>query len=155
MASLALPIASWAATGTGTASATVIQPIAISQTTGLDFGKFSATGTVGTVVMSTAGARSATGGVSLSSMAAGAAAAFVVTGEPNATYTITLPATPATLTSGANTMTADTFTSNPVGTGTLTGAGTQTINVGATLNVGATQAPGTYTGTYSVTVDYN
>ena len=29
------------------------------------------------------------------------------------------------------------------------------FNVGATLNVGANQAAGSYTGTFSVTVDYN
>ena len=51
-------------------------------------------------------------------------------------------------------MTVNYFTSNPSGTGTLTG-GAETINVGATLNVGAAQVQAAYTGTYTVTVDYN
>jgi len=50
-------------------------------------------------------------------------------------------------------MTVDTFTSTPSGTGTLTG-GAETLNVGATLQVGIGQATGSYTGTYSVTVNY-
>jgi spore coat protein U-like protein len=51
-------------------------------------------------------------------------------------------------------MTVDNFSSTPNGTGTLT-AGTQNITVGGTLNVGAAQASGSYTGTFSVTVNYN
>jgi type 1 fimbria pilin len=50
-------------------------------------------------------------------------------------------------------MTVDTFTSNPSGTGTLSG-GAQTLNVGATLHVAGAQAAGNYTGTYNVTVAY-
>jgi hypothetical protein len=67
-----------------------------------------------------------------------------------------LPSTPTTVASGSNTMSVNAFTSNPDGTGTLTG-GTQTLKVGATLNVGASQAAGTYTSAtpFTVTVNYN
>ena len=82
-----------------------------------------------------------------------AAAAFDVTGEGASTYSITLPSS-ATLSSGANTMTVDTFNHDAGATPTLSG-GSDTFNVGATLNVGATQASGTYSGTFSVTVNYN
>ncbi len=81
------------------------------------------------------------------------AASFDVTGEPAQTYFITLPS-PATLTSGGNTMTVDTFNHDAGVTPTLAG-GSDTFNVGATLHVGATQASGTYSDTYSVTVNYN
>jgi uncharacterized protein DUF4402 len=94
------------------------------------------------------------GGASLGSGAAVTAAAFTVSGQGSATYAITLPAS-ATVTSGANTMTVNGFTSNPAGTGTLSGAGSQNLLVGATLNVGASQATGTYSGTFDVTVTYN
>ena len=41
-------------------------------------------------------------------------------------------------------------------TGILDAAtGEETFNVGATLKVGANQAPGQYTGTFSVTAVYN
>jgi len=67
-----------------------------------------------------------------------------------------LPPAATTVTSGSDNMTVDAFTSNPDGTGTLTG-GTQTLKVGATLNVGANQAAGTYTSAtpFTVTVNYN
>jgi hypothetical protein len=141
-------------TATSNATATVIAPIAIAGTVDLQFGKFVAASTTGTVVMSPAGARSATGGVILSSVSAGAAASYNVTGDTTASYTITLPTSAVTITSGANNMTVGTFTSTPSGTGTLT-AGAQTLTVGGTLSVGANQATGAYTGTYNVTVQYN
>ncbi|HBC79095.1 MAG TPA: hypothetical protein DCZ51_10735, partial [Bacteroidales bacterium] len=70
---------------------------------------------------------------------------------------ITLPAAATTITSGANTMTVDTWTSSPSGTGTLSAGGSQALTVGATLNVGASQPAGTYvSGTpFTVTVNYN
>ncbi len=51
-------------------------------------------------------------------------------------------------------MTIDTFNHDAGATPTLAG-GSDTFNVGATLHVGATQAAGTYSGTFSVTVNYN
>jgi hypothetical protein len=53
-------------------------------------------------------------------------------------------------------MTVNAFSSNPSGTGTLTG-GSEVLNVGATLNVGAAQPAGTYTNAagFTVTVNYN
>jgi hypothetical protein len=82
---------------------------------------------------------------------------FTVTGTAAYTYAITLPTT-VTLTraSGSETMDATAFTSNPSGTGTLSGGGTQNFNVGATLTVAAGQAAGVYTsGNFDVTVNYN
>ena len=145
-----------AASATGNATATVIAPIAISNTADLAFGKFAAS-TGGTVVMDPAGARTATGAVVLSTVAPGAAASFNVTGDANATYAITLPAS-ASISDGAttpNTMTVGTFTSTPSATGTLSAAGAQTVTVGGTLTVASAQAGGAYTGTFSVTVEYN
>jgi hypothetical protein len=86
-----------------------------------------------------------------------AAAAFAVTGEAGMTYAITLPADGAvSITDGAShTMVVNGFVSNPGTTGTLSGAGTDTLKVGATLVVGNNQVPGTYTGSFGVTVAYN
>jgi hypothetical protein len=146
----------YAATATSNASAEVITPISISNTADLRFGKFSAL-TGGTVIISAAGVRSATGAVVLSSTNAGGAASFDVTGDPNATYAITLPNS-ATLTHSVDntkTMTIDTFTSNPSGTGTLSAGGSQALSVGATLTVGNAQTTGSYSGTFDVSVEYN
>ena len=82
-----------------------------------------------------------------------AAASFDVTGEGNEVFSITFPSS-ATLTSGANYMTIDTFKHDAGGNPKLSG-GSLTFNVGAKLHVGAAQAEGTYSGTFAVTVNYN
>lgn len=129
--------------------------IAISNTQALAFGKFVA-GSDGAVTVSPAGVRNASGGVVLVPSGEGTVARFAVTGDPNVTYAITLPADgTVSLASGANTMALKTFTSSPGGTGTLSGAGTQTLSVGATLTVGSNQAVGNYSGSFDVTVNYN
>lgn len=143
---------------TSSASATIVTPITIAKTADVNFGNVAIGSIAGTVVLSTAGTRSLTGGVTLpTTTGTVTAAAFTVTGAANYTYSITLPGSATTLTSGANSMTVNTFTSNPGITGTLNGSGTQTLKVGATLNVGASQAAGSYTSPtpFTVTVNYN
>jgi Domain of unknown function (DUF4402) len=146
-------------TASATATATIVTPISIVKDVDMNFGNVAVQSTTGgTVVLSPAGVRTATGGVTLPTTATGTitAASFTVTGTGNYSYAITLPSTALTITSGANTMTVTTFTSDPSGVGTLT-AGTQTLNVGATLNVSAAQAAGTYVSAtpFDVTVNYN
>jgi hypothetical protein len=46
------------------------------------------------------------------------------------------------------------FTSSPAATGMLPGGGTLAISVGATMTVGNQQAPGSYSGTFNVTINY-
>jgi len=146
------------ATATATATATIVTPISITKTVDMNFGNVAVqTATGGTVIMTPAGVRTPSGGVTLPAVfGTVTAASFTVNGQGTYTYAITLPATATTLTSGANTMTATVFTSTPSATGALT-AGTQTLNVGATLNVAAAQGAGLYvSGTpFSVTVNYN
>jgi len=156
IALLSSPAALYAAQATSSATAEVMTPISISNTAALRFGKFSAL-TGGTVVISAAGTRSATGAVVLSSTNAGGAASFDVSGDNNATYAITLPdnATLTHGTDGSQTMSIGTFTSNPSGTGTLSAGGSQTLTVGATLTVGNAQTTGSYSGTFDVSVEYN
>jgi hypothetical protein len=150
--------ASAQASATATASATILTAISITKTADMSFGNISVqAASGGTVILSTAGVRSTTGGVTLPATAGTVtAASFTIGGEGSYTYVITLPSTAHTIISGANSMTVTTFTSNPSGTGQLTG-GTQTLTVGATLNVAAGQATGVYaseTG-FNVTVNYN
>jgi hypothetical protein len=141
------------ATQSTTASARVLAKIQLAKLTDLNFGDLVAGAAAGTVVVDIAGARTSTGGVSL---AAGTVsqASFTVTGEPNKSYTITVPAS-VTLNSGANTMAVNTFVLNPVTPATIPVGGTQPLNIGATLNVGANQATGSYTNTFNVVVAYN
>lgn len=143
-----------AASATSTADATVITPISITNTAGLNFGKFAA-GTGGTVVMAADGTRTKTGAVVLATGTSGAVASFDIAGDANATYAITLPSVDQSIASGANTMVVKTFTSSPATSGTLSSTGASTVKVGATLTVGSAQAVGTYTGSFSVSVEYN
>lgn len=129
--------------------------IALGNTQGLAFGKFVA-GSGGTVTVDAGGLRSESGGVILVPSGAGAAAQFSVTGDPGATYAISLPGNGVvSLTSGASSMAVNNFTSSPGLTGTLGGGGSQTLSVGATLSVGGNQASGSYSGAFDVIVNYN
>lgn len=148
------------ATTTASTTATVVTPITISKTVDLSFGKIVPGVSSGTVVLAPANnARAVTGGTTLGN-SPGAAATFTVSGQVDATYSITLPGSAITLSDGSeHTMTAGTFTSDPTPTGTLSGAGSGTLKVGGTLNVDtSTNNPtGTYTNAagLSVTVAYN
>lgn len=135
---------------------TPVTAISISNTQTLGFGKFAA-GSGGSVTISPSGARSATGGVALLSSSGGAAAQFTVSGDPNFTYAISLPAngTVALTSGGGQTMPLNSFSSSPGPTGQLSVLGKQTISVGATLNVGSNQATGSYSGAFDVMVDYD
>ncbi len=133
-------------------TATLLAPVSISSSGDMDFGTMLTTGTAGTVTVTPAGARSSINVDLLGGFPA--AASFDVTGEGNANYSIALPSS-ATLTRGATTTTVDTFTDDAGVNPKLPAGGSETFNVGATLHVGATQASGTYSGTFSVTVNYN
>ena len=144
-----------AASTSGTANATIIAPITIGAILTLEFGQIVTGAGVSVVRVTSGGARSLVSGNATLAGGTFRAGTFDIGGEGNATYAITLPAGAATLTGPGTDMTVDTWTSSPSGTGTLSGGGAQTISVGGDLNIGASQATGSYTGTYTVTVDYN
>jgi hypothetical protein len=128
----------------------------ITGVTGLSFGSFLA-GSGGTVVVGAGGARTQSGSVLLVGQGAGVAAAqFSVLGTANATYSISLPLDNTVVLSDGNghTMTVNSFVSSPAATGTLSGGGNQVIRIGATLIVGPNQAPGSYAGSFNLTVNY-
>lgn len=126
----------------------------VTTTSNLAFGKFVAD-TGGTITIGTQGQRSRTGGVMLLGGGAVTAAAFSLTESGTGTAlkftTISLPDT-ATMSSGANTMTLSGFVSDPANT--VLGTGRTTVQVGATLTVAPNQAPGNYSGSFTVTVNY-
>lgn len=147
-------------TATATATGNIITPITITKTVDMVFGNIAVNENPGTVVLTSAGARSATGGVTVSTALGGSptAASFTITGLANSTYAITLPASNTLKrASGTETMVVDVFTSSPSATGTLSSGGSQTLTVGATLNVAGNQVPGVYTSeaAFEVTVNYN
>jgi spore coat protein U-like protein len=141
------------ASTSASASARIVAAIGISKTSDLKFGDVVASASLGTVVMTSAGARSATGGTTLGNTNGAAAAAFSVTGASGATYAISLPGSAMTIINGVQTMTVDTWTGSKA-TGTLT-SGSDTFTVGGTLHVAANQVAGNYTANFNVTVNYN
>jgi hypothetical protein len=154
------------APATASATATIIAPLSIALTgTNLNFGNIVVV-TGGTVVIDTAGVRTASAGVTLPAGNPGTVtpAQFTVTGTAGYTYGVTLPTALSIALTGtpATTMALSLFTSSTsaivagAGTGIIGAGGTQALTVGATLTVGAAQAPGVYTNaSFPVSVFYN
>lgn len=145
--------------GTGTATANVFRAIAISRTSDLQFGTIvrPRSGS-GTVTISSAGARSVTGtGTAAFSAPAPTAATFSVTGEGGQAVTIAVPAK-ITMTSGVNSLSV---TTSSTGSGvqalgsSLGNAGSLAVAVGGSFPMAASTPTGAYSGTFSVTVQYN
>lgn len=158
-------INSYAASTTASATAVVLQPIAITKATDLVFGSF-APGVGGTVAVSTSGVRTASGAILSAITATPTAARFNVTGDGVSTYSISFTGTTATLAStgtpadtmafaAASDLTAGNATTGNVSAGTLS-SGAQSIYVGGVLTVGAAQVPhADYTGSIAIAVEYN
>lgn len=145
-----------AATTAGTGQATIVTPLSLVNTDTLRFGAIIPGASAGTVTVDPfTEARTTTGGVTAYG---GTVTAGEFTGMSDGTthLKIDVPNGSITLTrvGGGATMTVDNFAingnkNNWVPTGTI-----YTFNVGARLLVGANQMAGTYTGTYTVTVNY-
>lgn len=140
--------------------AEVIPALTATETSQLNFGRFSPETQGGSVLVTPDGVRSTTGSVELSGGTHNPAS-FYITGESNATFSIMLPSAPAVLTNTATSkmMHVSNWVSTPsqgTGTGLLT-RGSQEVKVGATLIVGSMDdnPVGVYTGTYSITFGYN
>lgn len=133
------------------------QAQSLTPNTPLSFGSFTAGGAGGSISVTSGGGRSRTGTVVLASQGVPAAAAQLnVSGTASATFAITLPADGVvTLSDGSHTMALNGFVSSPSLTGALSGGGTAVISVGATLTVNPSQAPGSYSGSFDVTLNYN
>jgi len=146
------------ATATSSASATILAPLAISNTLPLNFGTIGASATTSTVTLAADNSRVVTGGATALGVGAPArAGVFAISGTPNALFTVVLPTTTISLTGPGVAMTilpadwSQDLGANPA----LSALGAATLKVGAKLNVGAAQLAGNYTATYPVTVNYN
>ena len=148
------------------AGAKILTTLTISETLPMHFGTMGVlAGTGGTCVVTTAGVRSATAGVTLSALSPlKSLATCLVTGEPLYTYAITLPDDiTVTHTDLSTTMTIDALLAKSTSgieshtaVGTLIAvAGTESFTIGGTLNVAMAQLAGVYSGNFDVTVAYN
>ena len=150
---LSMPIQ--AASETASVAANIVVTITLTNRSGMAFGDISSGNTPGTVVLSPSGSRQTTGGANINATVASGAAVFDVEGLSNSTYSITLPETVILNESGGDNMVVDNFASIPQATGLTNAGGQQSLFIGATLNVGGNQTFGSYTGTMSVTIEYN
>lgn len=135
---------------------TLWRPLSVTQTRKLNFGSIEMSGGNSVVQIAAAGGArtivSGAGGINLVTNRPGTSGEFTITGQPNTTVMVTLPAS-VSLTGPGNPMTVNSFTANPT-TYTLSASGSLTLNIGARLTIGAAQVPGTYSGTYNLTVSY-
>jgi len=154
------PVVNAQASVTAQAFAEIIAALTATETAQLNFGRFSPETQGGKVVLTPDGVRSAQGTVVLGGGGHNSAS-FYITGEYNATFSITLPSGPTVLTNtlNARTMQVSDWQSYPapgIGVGKLNG-GSMSVQVGAVLNVGTMNdnPVGIYSGTYAITFSYN
>ena len=145
---------------TAQAFAEIIAALTATETAQLNFGRFSPETQGGKVVLTPDGIRTAQGTVVLGGGAHNSAS-FYITGEYDATFSITLPSGPIVLTNtlNARTMKVSDWQSYPapgIGVGKLSG-GAMSVQIGAVLNVGTMNdnPVGIYAGTYAITFSYN
>ncbi len=148
------------ATATGDIYAEIIPIFSASQTSALNFGKFSPGAEGGELIITPQNTISVLGSV-YKGGGMHNAASFYVSGDVDATYSVSLPSEPVVLTNtlAAKTMLVENWASVPnegMGTGQLLN-GFQVVYVGATLKVGTLNdnPVGIYTGSYRVTFDFN
>jgi len=139
---------------TGSAVAQVVGPFQIAPIADLRFGSIMQPTAPGDVTISSAGVVTTTLSFSTVSGPRGPAI-FVVRGEPNRRFLVQLP-TPIDISNGTSTMRVDQFRANTDASGrvTFSSGGLYVLNVGGRLRVNANQEPGSYTGTFDVTVLY-
>jgi hypothetical protein len=145
---------------TAQAFAEVISALTATETSQLNFGKFSPEVQGGQVIVTPDGIRTTNGSVILSGGIANSGI-FYITGTPDALFSIQLPNGPALLThqNSSKTMMVNNWVSYPQsgnGTGVLAN-GQQFVHLGATLNVGSLldNPVGMYSGAFTLTFAYN
>ena len=142
-------------TASATSDVRIVQGSALVNVADLRFGAIVPGASGGTVTVAPEGNRTKTGTIILPTSLSFRAAVFVMLGSPNQSFTISLPSS-ITLgrQGGSESMSVGTFTSSPSVASTLSSGGSVNINVGATLTVSSGQTFGQYTGSFSVTVNY-
>jgi len=146
------------ASANGTGSVTLVQPIALSSPTGLQFGKLVQPAAAASVTITPAGAVTRTGVGTLGSQTT-SAALFNVTGDGGAIFTITGPAGNTFNMTASSSGTLLVTTSLSASSGTLSGTtgsgGATSFTVGGIMSIASAQTTGVYSGSFTVTVNYN
>ena len=135
--------------------ATVLKSLSVLKIADLNFGGLVVSSAGTAVINPVSGALTTTGSVVPIGTAAHPAT-FTATGSRNSVVIIKLPSTATTLTrvGGGGTMTVSNWTLDGKNNRKIPLNNAFNFNVGGTLNIGAGQADGTYTGTFTITVQY-
>lgn len=146
-----------AETATGSAVTEVVAPLSLSNTAPLSFGTLIPGASPGTATVSITGALSTSGGVTPGGGSVSAASFTGMTGAAPPVVKISPP--PATVTlarvgGGASMTVTNLVVEGGTGARNVGKNKVFTFRVGGQLNIGANQLPGTYTGTFNITVDY-
>jgi Domain of unknown function (DUF4402) len=138
-----------------TAKAVMLTPLTVLKQADLDFGGLVVSGAGTAVINPVSGATSTTGPVSPSG-APGHPAQFTTTGSRNSIVIIHVPTAPVTLTrvGGTETMSVSNWTLDGPVARQVPLNNAFNFSVGGTLNIAAGQVEGTYTGTFTVQVQY-
>lgn len=131
----------------------MLSTLTVTNTADLQFGQIAAN-TGGSVTVNADLSASSTG--DLISTGTRTPATFAVTGAPNAMVIVSLPTAAVNLTraGGTETMSLGGFNTDPNGAFQLDGSGAGNFAVGGTLTVAGGQVAGSYSGTFSVSVEY-
>ena len=155
-----------AASSTATAKAVIVKNLSFFDVEDLEFGAFLSGATAGTVVVTPANVRTATGGVTLVGGPISQPSRFAGKGTLNQIVAISIQSTPTTITrvGGTETMSVETYVIGSTPTAVLTTVPTNfritgvsgifNFPVGATLRVNANQTPGDYLGTFTLNLNY-
>lgn len=149
------PSAAYAATATGDGRAIIVTPTSFFLVEDMDFGAIVPGATDGSVTLdATSGGISASGGVAATAGGHGRGR-FVGGGAEGQQITLTLSAPPTLDDGSGNQMVMTELTMDGPAVRTIGPDLAFDVYVGGTLTVGADQAPGSYTGTFTLTVDYS
>lgn len=145
---------------TGHVFAEIVPVFSATETSHLNFGRFSTGPEGGRIIMTPQSTVSVQGSVILGTGSRNAAS-FYLTGDNNASYSVSLPSEPILIRhqSSEKSMLLEDWSSNPppgYGTGVLRN-GFQEVNVGATLKVGSNHdnPVGIYTGSFTIMFGFN
>ena len=151
------------ASSQGEAEAIILRPLSFFKVNDLDFGDIIASNTAGTVRIHPDGSRSRTGGVTLAG-SGGEPARFAGLGTPQRQVNISLGANQIWITGPGAPMRVRNFeigssptvilSTSPTRFRIDTPLGKYNVPVGGILDVNANQAPGDYSGTFIITLNY-
>ncbi len=150
LSSIVFAASSQAASTSGMARATIITPVTIAKTDDLNFGGIAAGNAAASITIGTSGTFNCGSGVTC--YGSHGPAKFKVNGTAGQSVSVIFDSTMILTASGGRQMSArltgsaDTLNLSPSGDGA--------ISIGGTLQVGANQGDGAYSGTFSISVDY-